>query len=580
MVVTSCFPGTGAGGDPVYEGSTFTSGGVAIAGANDTVGTDSDLTFSGDTLTVTKLSSADYSAASAITLKPSGDTDDYFTFSTVSDVPTITATGGSYLALANNIQFNSVTAPMSLMTTAVNSDAGNLNGTYRYVVTYVTAYGETDHPCIPTVAVSPTNEKVDISDIPVSSNSQVIYRNIYRNKGVYADANFLYLVDTIPNNTSTTYTDNVADAALGARSPCVNTTGGGIYDGSDLSGNFSSILSTYAGFEAGKYSTGIFNTFFGTYSGKGVTGVTTGCNNSGFGCDTFLSITTGKDNVAVGDGSAAWLTTGDHNVFVGDHTAWAPISGVTTGSNNTIIGGQAGERLESGDGNVLIGFSSGFHLDTESNMLYIANTDTTTPLIGGVFPNTSLTFTSTTSTFSGSLEVANINKTTSQDLSLWNDIGTGRNFILQGTTATSGAPLKNSPSLAFYSKYWNGAESTVFGGRIISTQFGSGATPGADLNFLVNEVPSLTLENDNGTMKINAYGIITSNSYMRFNSSNDLGSAANLVQLGGYDLDATHRTLAIGTEEAVAADIGLASTHSLRVRINGATYKIPLVLVP
>ena len=41
--------------------------------------------------------------ASAITIKPSGDTDDYFTFSTVADVPTITPTGSTVLAIASDI---------------------------------------------------------------------------------------------------------------------------------------------------------------------------------------------------------------------------------------------------------------------------------------------------------------------------------------------------------------------------------------------------------------------------------------------------------------------------------------------
>jgi hypothetical protein len=42
-------------------------------------------------------------SANAITLMPSGDVDDYFTFSTVSDVPTITATGATNLAFGTEI---------------------------------------------------------------------------------------------------------------------------------------------------------------------------------------------------------------------------------------------------------------------------------------------------------------------------------------------------------------------------------------------------------------------------------------------------------------------------------------------
>lgn len=46
---------------------------------------------------------ASIASPEAITLMPSGDTDDYFTFSTVADIPTITATGASYLAFGSDI---------------------------------------------------------------------------------------------------------------------------------------------------------------------------------------------------------------------------------------------------------------------------------------------------------------------------------------------------------------------------------------------------------------------------------------------------------------------------------------------
>ena len=64
-----------------------------------------------------------------------------------------------------------------------------------------------------------------------------------------------------------------------------------------------------------------------------------------------------------------------------------------------------------------------------------------------------------------------------------------------------------------------------------------------------------------------------------FSASVDVASQADLVSVGGYDLSAGNRTLDLATETAVAADVGLASTHSLTVRINQASYKIPLVSV-
>jgi hypothetical protein len=67
---------------------------------------------------------------------------------------------------------------------------------------------------------------------------------------------------------------------------------------------------------------------------------------------------------------------------------------------------------------------------------------------------------------------------------------------------------------------------------------------------------------------------------LAFTDTLDSAAVTDEVSLGGYEISAGHRALAISSEETVAADIGLVSTSSLQVRINGATYKIPLTLVP
>ena len=48
--------------------------------------------------------------------------------------------------------------------------------------------------------------------------------------------------------------------------------------------------------------------------------------------------------------------------------------------------------------------------------------------------------------------------------------------------------------------------------------------------------------------------------------NDDFAGVADQVNLGNYDIAAGRRTLAIGTEEAVAAGIAVASTHTLSVR--------------
>lgn len=101
---------------------------------------------------------------------------------------------------------------------------GNVdNGAHRYRLTFVTADGETEAGAISaavTVADKTVNGKVLVSAIPLGG-AAVTSRKLYRTVAGGADALFLA---TLADNTTTTYTDNLADASLGAAAPAVNTT--------------------------------------------------------------------------------------------------------------------------------------------------------------------------------------------------------------------------------------------------------------------------------------------------------------------------------------------------------------------
>ena len=103
--------------------------------------------------------------------------------------------------------------------------AGNLSaGLYRYRVTFVTADGETDGGQISaavTISDPTVNGRVLVSEIPLGG-ALVTARRLYRTT---ANGAAYLLLATIANNTATTYTDNIADAALGAGVPTTNTTG-------------------------------------------------------------------------------------------------------------------------------------------------------------------------------------------------------------------------------------------------------------------------------------------------------------------------------------------------------------------
>ena len=117
--------------------------------------------------------------------------------------------------------------PPSTFTAALAATpiAGNVNvGAHRYLATFVTADGETQAGGISapiTVADAGVNGKAELSAIPIGG-SLVTARKLYRTA---ANGSTYLLLTTLANNTATTYTDNIADASLGAQAPTANTTG-------------------------------------------------------------------------------------------------------------------------------------------------------------------------------------------------------------------------------------------------------------------------------------------------------------------------------------------------------------------
>ena len=116
-------------------------------------------------------------------------------------------------------------APDAPTVALVPAAAGNVdNGAHRYLITFVTADGQTQAGTISaavTVVDHTTTGKVALTAIP-TGGSVVTARKIYRTQA--GGTSYLYLA-TISDNTTTTYTDNIADSSLGAGAPTTNTTG-------------------------------------------------------------------------------------------------------------------------------------------------------------------------------------------------------------------------------------------------------------------------------------------------------------------------------------------------------------------
>lgn len=124
--------------------------------------------------------------------------------------------GGDYLQFKNvaSSGISAVTAPTAL-TAALGSGAGNLSaGNYSYKVTYVGTLGETalgSASNTVNVAVPGTNGKIALTAIPVSGSGTVTARNIYR---TIAGGTTWFFLHQIADNTTTTFSDNIADTSL------------------------------------------------------------------------------------------------------------------------------------------------------------------------------------------------------------------------------------------------------------------------------------------------------------------------------------------------------------------------------
>jgi hypothetical protein len=123
--------------------------------------------------------------------------------------------------------------------------------------------------------------------------------------------------------------------------------------------------------------TGQFNIGLGNGS---LTNLTGGSQNVGIGWRALSRITSGFYNMGIGTQALFNNNVGNNNVAIGISSMLAN----TDGSSNTAIGFNSLISNVNGDGNVAIGNAAGAD-ETGSNKLYIANSNTVTPLIYGDF---------------------------------------------------------------------------------------------------------------------------------------------------------------------------------------------------
>lgn len=116
---------------------------------------------------------------------------------------------------------NQVNDPSSAPTVATSA-GGSLNGgDYKWLVTFVCDWGETATGVASSAVTANSGDQGDLTSIPIASEDVVTDRKIYR---TYVGGDTFYYVDNIGDNTSTTYTDTIADGSLGSTAPTENKT--------------------------------------------------------------------------------------------------------------------------------------------------------------------------------------------------------------------------------------------------------------------------------------------------------------------------------------------------------------------
>jgi len=256
---------------------------------------------------------------------------------TTSAVNAITVNYGSNVLLkeGGSLRFTSVAAPGACTATLVATGTGNVtDGSHEYCITFVTATGETSIGTTSnSVTVDASHKQIDLTSIPVSSSSSVTARKIYR---TLAGGSIHFYLATISDNTTTVYTDNIADGSLGTYSwdTRQNDTFGKI------------INDSIEVFSVGSTNTLLgYNTAQATNLGKNITFI---------GANAGYSNTIGGASVAVGGNALYYNITGNYNACVGYDSLKK-----ATASGNAAIGAYSGWAITSGTNNVFLGYGAG-----------------------------------------------------------------------------------------------------------------------------------------------------------------------------------------------------------------------------
>jgi hypothetical protein len=324
------------------------------------------------------------------------------------------------------------------------------------------------------------------------------------------------------------YSDTVAVGyqALYSLTTGVENTAVGYQAGTNINtGDYNTIF----GYQAGQYvTTANHNSLFGRGAGQDVTGA----NNVGMGSLALADCVSSNNNIAIGYSAARGtsgsapnntvaigyeslrnVTTANTNVAIGRSSGYS----ITTGGNNVLLGHESGYSLVGGASNVMLGYRAGFY-ETGSNKLYIANSDTTTPLIYGDFNLRAATINGDLTVSSGDFRADSIEiNGRSQTTPAAGEYGAGSKIVTQFATGTvtagvvyvasSGAWVQGdadvgSASIGMIAVATDSASATsmlIEGVIKLSSNAGFSGASAGDVLYLSNTAGELTTTAPSGT---------------------------------------------------------------------------------
>lgn len=133
---------------------------------------------------------------------------------------------GGHIGTTGNISAQAYGSAPGAPSAAINAGGSVDTGAHTYAVTFTSSTGETQAGTGVIATTTGGNNTVALTAIPLGPTGTV-GRKVYRSK--VGTTNPLFLVTTLNDNTTTSYTDSVADSSLSAtQSPGQSTFGGSL----------------------------------------------------------------------------------------------------------------------------------------------------------------------------------------------------------------------------------------------------------------------------------------------------------------------------------------------------------------